>query len=348
MKNAHQYIITLAVVLSTILSTNIYAQDTTAKADPHYCIVVLNNGTKISGNLVSQDSSTIVVNDLVLGILNAQRSNISSILIVEAGKNYEFVLNSGKHVIGVVSTQTEQAIQLYVDGVGLITLNTINIVSVELPTNGILSPRFDHGSRYLFAPSAIPLRKGEGYYQNIFLLMNGFNYGITDHVSIGGGVIVPFAFYGNLKLGYKVAKNVHVAAGAFGCATFLGFKYGIGCGFGSITLGNRWTNATLTAGMGVTSEGNFTRRPMINLSGMARITDNISLVTENYFFPVTRYRGYGDRALSEYSVNLTGGLRIGGGKHSFDIAGLAIGDVLYGDISLIPYFSYAYRFNNNK
>ena len=31
-----------------------------------------------------------------------------------------------------------------------------------------------NATRYLFAPSAIPLKKGEGYYQNTYLILNSF------------------------------------------------------------------------------------------------------------------------------------------------------------------------------
>ena len=43
-------------------------------------------------------------------------------------------------------------------------------------------------TRYFFAPGGIPLKKGEGYYQNVLLTGNFVNYGVHRNLSVGGGV----------------------------------------------------------------------------------------------------------------------------------------------------------------
>ena len=46
-----------------------------------------------------------------------------------------------------------------------------------------------HSSRYIFAPSAYPIRKGSFYYQNYDLLLNDIQVGITDNFGMGIGYI---------------------------------------------------------------------------------------------------------------------------------------------------------------
>lgn len=318
-----------------------------------YCIISLTNGTQVSGSLISQENGQVIVKDPILGELSILQSNIESMRVVETGKEYTFIMSSGKKYRGVVEAQNETGIVIRTSSLGQITLTTANISDFN---SGIADPalagRIDHGSRYLFAPSAIPLKKGEGYYQNIYILMNGVHYGITDNFSIGGGVVGPVGLYGTMKYGHQVGKNVHVAAGGMVVTTMMGIGFGVGCGFGSVTFGDRWTNATVTAGYGaVMVDGGWeaTKRPILNLSGMIRVSNNFSFITENYFIPM-RDNNYVDGTLSDsyhYNPQFSGGCRIGGGKHTFDLALTTVGDVQEMAI-VIPYFAYAYRFQNNK
>lgn len=48
-------------------------------------------------------------------------------------------------------------------------------------------------SRYFLLANGYGLRKNEGYFQNASLLINRASYGITDHISVGAGVI-PLVF----------------------------------------------------------------------------------------------------------------------------------------------------------
>jgi hypothetical protein len=41
-----------------------------------------------------------------------------------------------------------------------------------------------NATRYLFGPTAIPLKKGEGYYQNTYIILQSFNIGVSNNFSI--------------------------------------------------------------------------------------------------------------------------------------------------------------------
>jgi len=358
MKNAIHIrrVLATAIMLLAGFISKAQSQDTTVTNESQFCIVTLTNGTKVSGMLQSQDNAQVVVIDPILGQLTVLQSNIELLQVVETGKSYTFTMSSGKKYMGKVIAQSASSITIDAANLGEIKLTTTNIAGFNSGAEVSSELTYDHGSRYLFAPSAIPLRKGEGYYQNMMILMNGFRYGVTDHVSVGAGIIVPVGFYADVKYGHQVGKNVHVAAGGMLITTMMGFGAGVVCGFGSITLGDRWTNATFTAGYGaVMADGdwNATKRPILNFSAMARVTDGFSLITENYFFPVRSYEYTNGnfsnpRITHHYRPQLSAGFRIGGGKHTFDIAGTTLGDVTEGDLFVIPYFSYAYHFNRNK
>lgn len=347
-------IIASAMLLLSVTVMN--AQDTTTVSNPHYCIVTLTNGTKVSGTLQSQAEGQVVVNDPILGQLTLLQSNIELLQVVETGTVYTFTMSSGKQYMGKVIAQDETTITIDANALGEIKITNVNIAGFTSVAAVAAAISYDHGTRYLFAPSAIPLKKGEGYYHNIMILMNGFRYGVTDRVSVGAGIIMPIGFYADMKYGRQISKNVHVAAGGMLITTMMGIGVGVGCGFGSITVGDRWTNATFTAGYGaVMSDGdwNATNRPILNFSGMLRITDGFSLVTENYFFPVRDYEytngNYSNPQISHhYRPQLSGGFRIGSGRHTFDVAGITLGDISQGDLFVIPYFSYAYHFNKSK
>lgn len=68
--------------------------------------------------------------------------------------------------------------------VQLSTLADSTIVDNEKTSNTNLSTNVS-GSRYFISPTAIGLKRGEGYYQNYLLSNNQFNYGLTNHISMG-------------------------------------------------------------------------------------------------------------------------------------------------------------------
>ncbi|MEI6276798.1 MAG: hypothetical protein WCP08_12450 [Prolixibacteraceae bacterium] len=146
-------------------------------------------------------------------------------------------------------------------------------------------------TRYFFSPNGYGLKKGEGYYQNVWVLVNSFAVGINDYVSIGGGIIPLFLFAGAPTPAYITAKvSVPVVKEKFnlGAGILAGTALGasdteFGIFYGIATVGSRDLNASLGMGYGFVS-GSFSKAPMININGMARIGPRGYLLTENYIF----------------------------------------------------------------
>jgi hypothetical protein len=146
-------------------------------------------------------------------------------------------------------------------------------------------------TRYFFSPNGYGLKKGEGYYQNIWVLINSFAVGINDYVSLGGGVIPTFLFAGaptpvwiTAKVSIPVSKDqFNLGAGVLAGSVLGESNTSFGIFYGLATVGSRDKNFSMGIGYGF-SGGSISKAPMINLSGMYRVGSRSYLLTENYFF----------------------------------------------------------------
>ena len=145
-------------------------------------------------------------------------------------------------------------------------------------------------SRYFWAPNAYGLKEGEGYYQNIWVMWNQVSYGITNNFSIGAGVIPLFLFAGAPtpvfilpKISIPVQQDkFNISAGAL-LGTILGESdASFGIVYGNTTVGSRDNNVTFGLGYGFAGD-NWASSPMINVSGMFRLTSRGYFITENYY-----------------------------------------------------------------
>jgi hypothetical protein len=228
---------------------------------------------------------------------------------------------SGITYVGSILERDQWEMIILTDEGTKITVSLSNVQDIRvIPKSQIHNGEYwfpnPNDSRYFFAPSAFNLKKGEGYFQNIYLFINSFNYGITDNFSMGigfeffstfvsDGVLDPIYFL-TPKYSMQVSNNVRVGVGVlYGKLTDdIG---GFGVGYGLVTYGNPEHNATLGLGFGI-FDGKFSTEPVITFSGMTRISRKMSLVTENWFFPADVNRGiisYGIRFFGEtMSVDL--------------------------------------------
>lgn len=170
-------------------------------------------------------------------------------------------------------------------------------------------------TRLLFAPTGKMLKRGQGYFSDYMVFFPGFAVGLSDRVSIGGGMsLFPGVgldeqlFFFTPKVGVYSARGVDLALGALWVAIpgdeiggeHVGIAYGVG------TFGGERGAVTIGAGLGY-ADGDFARDPAIVVGGDRRISRRVGLVTENYFFP-----GVMDGAL------VSGGLRFFGERMALD------------------------------
>jgi len=212
---------------------------------------------------------------------------------------YRIETTDGNTFIGQLIAETDESITILTESAGEITISRNNIRKMTLLENDRMrEDGFWHdnpqSTRYLFAPNAIGLRKGEGYYQNTWILFNNVNYGITNNFSIGAGTVPLFLFGSSStpfwimpKLSIPVASDlVHLSAGAL-IGGVIGEDDGSGgLLYGTGTVGD--TNKNLTLGLGYAyGGGEISSTPVVNISGMYRTGQSIYFISENYFIPDT-------------------------------------------------------------
>lgn len=286
---------------------------------------------------------------------------IPSLAIAQDSTFVRVELKQGSPVEGVLKNQNDKSISLEIPGTGLLTIPWESVQAVvrlakdEIPGQGgrLANP---HPNRYFFGPSAIPLKKRDKYYQNVYFLLNSIQIGLNNHLSVGGGVLVPFALFLTPKIGYKVAPKLHLGGGVlFATSLIRDSIFGVGALYGSATYGTNEHNVTLNLGLGAIKENtgmgtsdyrwNFSNKPMMTLSGMTRISNRVMLMTENWIFNVTTVnyddgtQGFVSR-VSNYEGIFSAGVRILGRKSAFDAGFLTP----TGAQAAIPYLAYNLRF----
>jgi len=245
-------------------------------------------------------------------------------------------MNNGDEFRGEIIKKDDKIITLKTVN-GEINLIAANVKSIEnYNYDGKFSFANPHDTRYFFGPSGIPIKKGKGYYQNIYVTTNFVNVGLTDNISVGGGfefistlVIREPIWFLTPKVGFEVSENVHIGGGVLvaGIAAD-GF---VSLGYGVVTLGSTETNLTVGGGYGI-GNGELSEFPTIMISGTHRVSNGLALLSENYILPIngnTIYLGIqGVRLLSK--------------KNSFDI-GVVVSPE-FGFITALPYVGYARAF----
>jgi small nuclear ribonucleoprotein (snRNP)-like protein len=252
---------------------------------------------------------------------------------VEVNKKVTVTMNNGEEFQGQLVSQDTEAIVLITEN-GEIKLNAKNVKSIKEDDN---TSKFlfanPNDMRYFIGNSGIPLKKGKGYYQNILVLFHSAHYGITNNLSIGGGLEFLSTIQGQPiwyltpKLAFNVSPNFHVGGGAIimglageGTASFL---------YGTTTFGKSETNISTGIGYGL-FDGEFSKYPSITISGTHRVSNSLALVTENYIFP----NDLGDPLY--FGIH---GIRLLSRKNSFDIGAIVIPQIAE-FIRALPYISY--------
>lgn len=323
-------------------------------AQKRFVRIHMPNSTELVGQFQAEDARLVQLLELNLGPMQVLKTQIQSQEELGNSIRIEIQLNDNRMIQGELQELSADQIQAVSKDLGNLTIARSNVKSLRyLPqvAGGQAGIQFDnpHPTRYFFGPSAIPLKKGERYYQNAYVLANSVQYGISDHFSMGGGAVIPFAFFITPKWGYQVASKWHLGYGMLAATSFIkDMNFGVAVAYGSATYGTKEHNVTLNAGWGAVKQQDpnssyawrGARRPMFTISAMTRISNRVMLVTENWLFSLQEY----DFQTESYSMKnrgiLTGGFRFMGEKNSFDFGVL----VPSGEAVAIPYIDYVFKF----
>lgn len=201
----------------------------------------------------------------------------------------------GNEFVGKILRQNASEVTIISALYGEITLNTVNIKKIEPVEQKQVKNSYEvwttnpQSTRYFWAPNGYGLNKGEGYYQNVWVMFNQASYGFSNYFSVGVGMMPLFLFAGaptpiwfTPKASIPVIKDKLNVGGGLLFATILGEGGDpAGLAYGVATVGNRDANLTFGMGYGfVGSEWGTT--PVFTLGGMARVGSKGYLLTENY------------------------------------------------------------------
>ena len=134
------------------------------------------------------------------------------------------------------------------------------------------------------------LSPGEGYYSNTYLFFQTFAGGLSERMTIGGGMtLVPAGldnqiYYLTPKVGLLNSETVNVAAGALLVLAPMDDGHSFGILYSVATYGG--IDGSMTAGLGWGYYDNeLANRPAIMVGGAKRVSRRVSFITENYVFP---------------------------------------------------------------
>ncbi|MDP2335467.1 MAG: hypothetical protein Q8N05_03250, partial [Bacteroidota bacterium] len=229
----------------------------------------------------------LIVFILVLPILSGAQNNQDSI-------KYRIETVDGNEYIGKILERSGDKIRVKTEKLGEISIlnkdvKKVTEISSAIKKNGTYWFDNPQATRYFWVPNGYSLKKGEGYYQNVWILGNQAIYGLTNHLSAGVGMAPLFLFAGastpvwiTLRFSLPIVENkFNVGAGTL-VGTVIGEQNaGFGILYGITTFGSKDKNLNIGLGWGFAG-GEMAKNPTVNISGMIRTGPKGYLLTENY------------------------------------------------------------------
>ncbi len=244
-----------------------------------------------------------------------------SIVIPEPGQVQIITTDDGSTLIGRITRIEETEIEFQTD-VGVMIIPRAKIRTIRtVPASAIRGGRYWHPdpnrTRLLFAPTGRMLEKGEGYFANYYVFFPTVNYGVSDRVSLGGGMsLVPTGslrnqiYFFTPKVGLRQSDRFNLAAGALiiripefdddDDSPLVSVLYGVG------TWGGTDRHLNLGVGYGMV-DADLADRPFVMIGGVSRLSRRTAFVSENWMIPGVDNVGisYGIRFFTEtLSVDL--------------------------------------------
>lgn len=209
---------------------------------------------------------------------------------------------NGNVFTGQIVSQNTDSLQLQSNELGKVTILISQIKRKKLIKQsqlkgGQLWMDNPQATRYFWSPNGYGLKKGEGYYQNVWVWFNQVSIGVSPNFSIGLGLLPNFLLGGPTpvwitpKVSIPIVKEkinlgggilLGTIGGANGDFETENANYGIA--YGVLSYGSKDANITLGSGWGMAS-GEWAKEPILTFSAMARLTHRAYFLTENFYLP---------------------------------------------------------------
>ena len=343
-------------VFSTTSSTPAVSKVTATSKEtikPRY-VLTLKDATKLKGTLKKDGTREIIFVDDNLGEQTINRNIVANLEREYGNEEWIVTLKDGMKISGKIIAKSENETVIQTKNLGIVKVNTekiktINPIDGTIDKTGRVYFKNPTCGLYFLAPTAIPLKKGEGYYHNFYGLGNEFCFAINNNASIGGGLIGPLGVFLTVKVSKSVNDFAHVGGGVYvGNSIFPIVRqsnFGIALGYCSFTVGDIDKNLTATVAHGFInneSSTDFMSLPLIQLSGTFRVSKKLSIVSENWF---VAKQDPNIKGSSDYEPFISYGCRILSRRGSFDIGFLNTPTFWENDLLIgIPYIGFVKRF----
>ena len=176
----------------------------------------------------------------------------------------------------------------------------------------------NYPANYFITPSAIRVKKGTWYLQDISITLLSVNYAMTDHWILGAGSLIlnPSAFMVTTRVSFDLGNSFHYGVGYM----FIGglvyrpdedhfqFVYGI------FTIGNAKHNITINIGRSFQDV-----RFGSVVSGYSNVFRRLGILFEAWSFP----------SEGNYTQSIAPLIRIRGRRHYFDFGYLFTSELVY-------------------
>lgn len=238
-------------------------------------------------------------------------SQVFLIIKTKAGRTY-----TGQYI-----KEDSSSITIAHAKLGRLTIDKVAIVTRDfyLPLNEQLTDTIhsSHYSRFFINTNGLGLKAHEGYYQNSLVFFNHVGYGITDRLTVGGGIGYfggPLTLWANANYNFLLSENARLNVGAL-VSNWNGDLSVVPST--TCTFGNKNVNFTFGYGYEHNSGG------LIVLNGLVGVGHGIYFFTENYFV-AKNYGGF----------NILGA-RFSQSNYAFDLGVFRF--LYFSDILLLPY-----------
>ena len=254
-------------------------------------------------------------------------SDIKQIILTD-GSDYVGIIE--KEEAGIVFFRAQSGIHLQIPKQQVKKISNVKPIEID----GQYVRADPNQTRLFFAPTARPLKAGQGYFAVYEIMFPMLAVGMTDFLAISGGMsLVPGAeqqvFYIAPKL--TLINQEHFALGsgilymsvtdktmgiAYGVSTYSSGNFGITCGLG-------WGFV----------DGDFSEQPMLTIGLELQGSNSVKIISENWFFP-------------ESGNLLSCGIRFFGSSLAADFAMVTSSDILRDGEGwpFIPWIGFAYNF----
>ena len=272
-------------------------------------------------------------------------------------------LKDGSSLRARIVAEDESGLKIVTAGGMAMEIKRASVARIERGGEDTPRPSDSNYTRLLFSTTGRPLGKGEGYFSDHYVIFPGVAYGLTDNISVGGGLsVVPGLglsdqlYYGTARVGKQFSEGVAVSGGALVARGGDGETETLGLGFVMATFGK--PDKSLTVGGGVARtvseeyygeytergwQGNFSNKayytPVVMVGGTARLSPRLALVSENWLVLSEDFR------LSEQLFAV--GVRFLGDRLTADVGVVLVGELLDDGFPL-PWLSVTYHFGKRR